>query len=326
MNLRGLIQPVFSYSVIPRRWSRRRVVPPEFLKRYIPKIDTKSLEKLHEKYNAISSSTLLDPKLVRQDQDIPRLYPELLPHNLDPRYRDRLRERLERREMMLRRRNLHIPEFYVGSILAVTVADRFAPDGAHRFVGLCIERYNEGLWTTLTLRNVIEKTAVEISYELYNPTIQAIDVLLLEKRLDQNLLYLRDAPLQESRVPFDMTPVPHPPNTPVPINTKKVKLLPPPWKFKWFLHGYRGIDDSMFDYLSPKQLDEMKTKLTLVDRYDLMKMYRSRPCVEDKQIAFGHVHLQHQDLIRYHEQRRQQLIERYQASKTPSKAPVRGTG
>ncbi|KAF7232492.1 hypothetical protein EG68_09140 [Paragonimus skrjabini miyazakii] len=117
MNLRGLIQPVFSYSVIPRRWSRRRVVPPEFLKRYIPKIDTKSLEKLQEKYNTISSSTLLDPKLVCQDHDIPRLYPELLPHNLDPRYRDRLRERLERREMMLRRRNLHIPEFYVGRFI-----------------------------------------------------------------------------------------------------------------------------------------------------------------------------------------------------------------
>ncbi|VDP82131.1 unnamed protein product [Echinostoma caproni] len=98
--------------------------------------------------------------------------------------------------------------------MAVQVADKFAPNGSHRFVGLCIERYNEGLWTTFTLRNVIDKTAVEIAYELYNPTLQSIEVLLLEKRLDQNLLYLRDAPLQESRIPFDMTPIPHPSNTP----------------------------------------------------------------------------------------------------------------
>lgn len=43
-----------------------------------------------------------------------RLYQELVPHFIDPRYRDRLRERLERHEMMLRRRNLDMPEFYVG--------------------------------------------------------------------------------------------------------------------------------------------------------------------------------------------------------------------
>lgn len=47
---------------------------------------------------------------------------------------------------------------FLGSILAVEVADKFAPNGTHRFVGICIERYNEGLWTTFTLRNVIEKT------------------------------------------------------------------------------------------------------------------------------------------------------------------------
>ncbi|CAH8469439.1 unnamed protein product [Dicrocoelium dendriticum] len=226
--------------------------------------------------------------------------------------------------MMLRRRNLVIPEFYVGSILSVTVADAFAPNGSHRFVGICIERCNEGLWTTFTLRNVLESTAVEIKYELYNPTLQSIEVLLLEKRLDQNLLYLRDAPLQESRVPFDMTPVPHPRNAPVPVNTKKVKLLPPPWHFQWFLHGYRGIDESMFEYLTPEQLNQINDKVNLVDRYDLMKMYRTRPSLEDKQVAFGHVHLHHQDLVRLHEQRRHSMEHR--TPKSSSAAPIRESG
>lgn len=67
--------------------------------------------------------------------------------------------------------------------------------------------------------------AVEIKYELYNPTILSIEVLVLEKRLDQNLFYLRDAPLEESRFPFDMTSKPLMPGDPVPINEKKVGLV-----------------------------------------------------------------------------------------------------
>lgn len=45
-----------------------------------------------------------------------RLYNELLPNILDPTYRDPLREKLERREMILRRKILNIPEFYVGML------------------------------------------------------------------------------------------------------------------------------------------------------------------------------------------------------------------
>ncbi|TPP64610.1 Large subunit ribosomal protein L19 [Fasciola gigantica] len=306
--------------------SAHRILPPEFLKEYIPKIDVTLLDAYRNRFipAAGKKSWEDNPPLAKDEMN--RLYQELLPHNLDPRYRDKLRERLERREMMLRRRHLSIPEFYVGSILAVQVADKFAPDGTHRFVGICIERYNEGLWTTFTLRNVVDKTAIEIAYELYNPTIQSIEVLLLEKRLDQNLLYLRDAPLQESRVPFDMTPIPHPSNTPVPVNTKKVKLLPPPWKFQWFLHGYRGIDDSMYDYLTPRQLDEIQDKVLLTDRYDLMKMYRSRVCEEEKRVTFGDVILQHQDLIRYHEQRRRELVEQHRTGKALEKTTTTSTG
>ena len=65
-------------------------------------------------------------------------------------------------------------------------------------------------------------SGVEIVYDLYNPTIQKIEVLRLEKRLDDELFYLRDAPQEFSTFPFDMDTVTVPPNTPVPVNSMKV--------------------------------------------------------------------------------------------------------
>ncbi|VUZ54672.1 unnamed protein product [Hymenolepis diminuta] len=275
-------------------------MPPEFSKKYFPQVTQEELETYRDK-------TRLDPNAklpISPVKEVPRnlklLYQELLPHNLDPRYRDRLRERLERREMMLRRRHIHIPEFYVGSILAVTVADKYAPSKKNRFVGICIERNNEGLWSNFTLRNVIDKTAVEVNFELYNPTLLSIEVLLLEKRLDQNLLYLRDAPLSESHVPFDFAPVPHEKGAPVPINDKKVKLLPRPWHFQWHLHGYRGIDsESLYNQLNKNELLKIKKKIEFVDRYDLMKMYRSRNTPAEENVVMGEVSLQHTELLRH---------------------------
>nr|CDS32722.1 39S ribosomal protein L19 [Hymenolepis microstoma] len=186
------------------------------------------------------------------------------------------------------------------SILSVTVADKYAPNKKNRFVGICIERSNEGLWSNFTLRNVIDKTAVEVNFELYNPTLLSIVVLLLEKRLDQNLLYLRDAPLSESRVPFDFAPVPREKGAPVPINGKKVKLLPRPWHFQWHLHGYRGIDpESLYSQLDKKELLQIKKKIEFVDRYDLMKMYRSRNTPAEENVVMGEVGLQHTELLRH---------------------------
>ncbi|CAH8626897.1 unnamed protein product [Heterobilharzia americana] len=71
----------------------------------------------------------------------------------------------------------------------------------------------------------------------------------------------------------------------------------------------------MFDYLSPEQFSEIQYKITLVDRYDLMKMYRSRLCLEEEQIALGDVQIQHQDLVRFHEQRQQEEVEKHKKTK-----------
>ena len=49
-------------------------------------------------------------------------YPEFLP-DCDIKYRNHTRELLERRDMIARRENVVIPEFYVGSIVGVTLVN-----------------------------------------------------------------------------------------------------------------------------------------------------------------------------------------------------------
>ncbi|KAM3184857.1 hypothetical protein ACTXT7_007536 [Hymenolepis weldensis] len=99
---------------IPRRFKRHRVMPPEFSKKYFPQVTQEELDTYRDKTRLDPNAKLPISPVKEAPRNLKLLYQELLPHNLDPRYRDRLRERLERREMMLRRRHIHIPEFYVG--------------------------------------------------------------------------------------------------------------------------------------------------------------------------------------------------------------------
>lgn len=110
-------------------------MPPEFSKKYVPLVSESKLEDYQRKSPFGDAKLRENEKMAPQvspTKEAPRairsiasfyyysvgqfraMYQELLPHNLDPRYRDRIRERLERREMMLRRHHLTIPEFYVG--------------------------------------------------------------------------------------------------------------------------------------------------------------------------------------------------------------------
>ncbi|XP_065257583.1 large ribosomal subunit protein bL19m [Emys orbicularis] len=158
------------------------------------------------------------------------LSPEFIP----PRERtDPLKFYIERTDMIRRRKVLDIPEFYVGSILSVTTADPYASDKTSRFVGICIQRGGKGLGATFVLRNIIEGQGVEFCYELYNPRIREIKVLKLEKRLDDNLMYLRDAFPEYSTFDVNMKPVPHSANDEIPVNQLKVKMKPKPWTKRW---------------------------------------------------------------------------------------------
>jgi len=57
---------------------------------------------------------------------------------------------------------------------------------------------------------------------MYCPLIQKIEVLRLEKRLDDSLLYLRDALPEYSTFPLDMEAEPRVDSSVVPINPLKV--------------------------------------------------------------------------------------------------------
>ncbi|XP_048358084.1 39S ribosomal protein L19, mitochondrial [Sphaerodactylus townsendi] len=198
------------------------------------------------------------------------LSPEFIP----PRGRtDPFKFYLERRDMIQRRKVLNIPEFYVGSILSVTTADPYAHGKKSTFVGLCIQRSGNGLGATFILRNIIEGQGVEICHELYSPVIQEIRVLRLEKRLDENLMYLRDALPEYSAVDVNMVPVPVATNEEVPVNKMKVKMKPRPWSKHWE-HPKFNIQGINFDfYLTEKDHEKVKAWSMPWREFDMMKEY-----------------------------------------------------
>ncbi|GFY01710.1 39S ribosomal protein L19, mitochondrial [Trichonephila clavipes] len=202
----------------------------------------------------------------------------------DPKFefRNKVREKLERQDMLKRRAVIDIPEFYVGSILAVTASDAFAPGKENRFVGICIGRTYCGLRATFTLRNIVDQQGVEIMYDLYNPTLLSIEVLRLEKRLDEHLYYLRDAPPEYSVFPFDMEPEFRVEGEPVIVNPIKVKLNPPPWCMKWEVWDLKGIEPIEEDlhWKRKRNLRKLIAPVQHVDKYDLMKEYRR--CVPEE--------------------------------------------
>lgn len=188
---------------------------------------------------------------------------------------------MERKDMICRRKVLDIPEFYAGSILAVTMADPNASGKVNRFVGICIQRGGTGLGATFVLRNIIDNQGVEICYELYSPRIQEIQVLKLEKRLDDNLMYLRDALSKYSTVDPDMKPVPFSSIGEVPVNKLKVRMRPKPWSKRWERPKYnvQGIDFEQI--LSPEKLEHAQKWAQPWVEFDMLKEYDTSRIQED---------------------------------------------
>ncbi|XP_042864706.1 39S ribosomal protein L19, mitochondrial-like [Penaeus japonicus] len=103
----------------------------------------------------VSSTDHSGEKKKEVPHDFRVVFPDFLP-DPKPEFRNKLREKLERRDMLNRRNIMEIPEFYVGSIMAVTVADFNASGKSNRFVGICIQRGGAGLRAWFILRNVID--------------------------------------------------------------------------------------------------------------------------------------------------------------------------
>ncbi|EAW99590.1 mitochondrial ribosomal protein L19 [Homo sapiens] len=198
------------------------------------------------------------------------LSPEFIPRRgrTDP-----LKFQIERKDMLERRKVLHIPEFYVGSILRVTTADPYASGKISQFLGICIQRSGRGLGATFILRNVIEGQGVEICFELYNPRVQEIQVVKLEKRLDDSLLYLRDALPEYSTFDVNMKPVVQEPNQKVPVNELKVKMKPKPWSKRWERPNF-NIKGIRFDLcLTEQQMKEAQKWNQPWLEFDMMREY-----------------------------------------------------
>lgn len=223
---------------------------------------------------------LTDETGERAPRDYRFVMPEFLP-DPDFRYRDKVLEKMERRDMMRRRAVIDIPEFYVGSIMAVTVSDPHSSGKFNRFVGICIDRGGRGLKAYFVLRNVVDGLGVEVMYEMYNPTVHSIQVLRLEKRLDDQLYYLRNAPLEHSTFSFDMQPVTLARDAPVPVNTTKVKLNPKPWEYRWERFNLKGIQPIE---LTPKMEKGITKTAKPWEDYDLMLKYR-RTVNEDEECS-----------------------------------------
>ncbi|XP_049952266.1 39S ribosomal protein L19, mitochondrial [Schistocerca serialis cubense] len=213
------------------------------------------------------------------------IYPEFLP-DPDMKKRNQIREKLERMDMLSRRNNIDIPEFYVGSIMAVTTSDPHAQNKVNRFVGICISRSGCGLRASFILRNVVDHQGVEIMYDMYNPTIHKIEVLRLEKRLDEELFYLRDALPEYSTFSFNMEAEVLPEGAPVPINPLKVKLKPRPWHDRWERKDLKGVESLDIPEKHIKRAAELATPW---EKYDLMKQYRATIPEEEQREIFSEI-------------------------------------
>ncbi|OWR52497.1 hypothetical protein KGM_212020 [Danaus plexippus plexippus] len=234
------------------------------------------------------------PRFLNPTLQYRHVYPEFLP-DPNPKFRNSLREKLERADMLKRRSQVDIPEFYVGTILAVTISDPHAQGKTNKFVGICIERKGCGLRAEFTLRNVIDHQGIEVRYDLYDPTIQNIQVLRLEKRLDDKLLYLRDALPEYCTFPIDMDPEILPEGSPVPVNTVQVKLKPRPWLERWERQELKGVSN-IEEHLKEKDRVRRELRKTPWEKFDLMKDYRKTIPIEDQAEIWGEVYNQLQQM------------------------------
>lgn len=199
-------------------------------------------------------------------------YQEFLPCP-EQKYRHPIKEKIERMDMLSRRSQLNIPEFYVGSIVAVTSSDVHSQNKTNRFLGICIEKKYAGLCATFVLRNVIDNQGVEIIYNLYDPIIQKIEVIRLEKRLDDDLQYLRDALPEYSTFDLNMETEIHAEGSEVPVNPLRVQLRPRPWSQKWERKNLKGVED-IDALLYPKHQRKAAIAEKPWEKYDLMLAYR----------------------------------------------------
>lgn len=192
--------------------------------------------------------------------------------------------------MLARRSKIDMPpEFYVGSVLAVTCSDPHAAGKTSRFVGICIDRQGCGLRAKFILRNVIDHQGLEILYDMYDPTLQKVEVLKLQKRLDDKLYYLRDCLPEFSTFDLNMEADILPEGSEVPTNTTKAVLKPRPWLERWERQELKGIAN-LEEFVTEKMARRVKLRETPWEKFDLMKEYRRSIPAEEQSQIYSEVH------------------------------------
>ncbi|BES93953.1 ribosomal protein L19 [Nesidiocoris tenuis] len=277
------------------------VASPVTLDENVVRPEAKELSKSDQKFNSLQQRFV---------------YPEFLP-NPTLEWRNPIREKLERIDMMRRRSQVDLPEFYVGSILAVTSSTQHAVSKQTRFLGICIKREGCGLRASFVLRNVIDHIGIEIRYFLYDPKILKLDVIKLEKRLDDELYYLRDALPEYSTFPEDMEPEILPDGMPIPINTTKVVMKPRPWYARWERTHFQGINrELMMTHVSEKMKMQIPLHEKPWEKYDLMKQYRSTIPEEEQKDIFAEVdsELHKLELLRKKQKRKRAFVKPLKSS------------
>lgn len=175
--------------------------------------------------------------------------------------------------------------------MAVTSSDPHADGKVSRFVGICIDRDRCGLRARFILRNCIDHQGVEVVYEMYDPTIQKIEVLRLEKRVDDKLYYLRDALPEYSTFDVNMEPVILPDGVAVPVNPLQVRLKPRPWLERWERQELKGVSN-IREIVNQRHIDKGKKSEKPWEKYDLMKDYRKTIPEEEQDEIYSEVFTQ----------------------------------
>lgn len=192
-------------------------------------------------------------------------------------HRNKLHYRLQRMDCIRRRKVINIPEFYPGSILAVTLSDQFAPGKAMKFVGRCLYRDGFGVGCKFALRNVIDGEGVEVIYHLYSPLLRQIEVLRLEKWLDTDLRFLRDADQSYCTIDSNMqAEAPLPSSEELPVFKEKIKMRPSEhWMYKYhksFPRPHNAFIEEHFledEWVAFDRLNKHRDHL----KYDICKHY-----------------------------------------------------
>ena len=127
-----------------------------------------------------------------------------------------------------------------------------------------------------------------MKYDLYDPAIQKVTVLRLERRLDDHLMYMRDALPEYYTIDPNMEQEILPEGEPVPVNRTKIRLKPRPWSQKWERQDLKGVLIEKHE-LSEWHLSTIDRTRKPWEKYDMMKHYRDTIPEEEQIEIFSEI-------------------------------------